>query len=70
MNFPGFVRKCVDLMMSRFDLLDLCFVHPIFGFWFLVTKLQKYEILPNLCLHFAGQDGKTEKNGKKIMQLK
>ena len=35
--------------------------HSILVTWFLVTKLQKYEILPNLCLHFAGQDGQDGK---------
>ena len=44
----------------------------VFGFWsLLATKLQKYEILRNLCLHFAMQDGQDRrKTGKKIMQLK
>ena len=44
--------------------LVLGFVHPIFRFWFLVTFLR------NNCLHFARQDGKDGKNGKKITQLK
>ena len=48
-------------------LVDLCFVHPIFGLGFFltfgdeVTKIQK--ISWNLCLHFARDDGKKpEKN--------
>ena len=44
----------------------VCFVHPIFGFWFLVTfdykatKIRKFY----LCLHFARQDGQDGKNRK------
>ena len=48
-----------------------CFVHPIFEFWFLVTFGDEVpKIWSNLCLHFARQDGRDGKNGKKIMQLK
>ena len=40
----------------------LCFVHPIFRFWFLVTFGNKVtKILRNLCLHFARQDGQDGK---------
>ena len=52
----------------------LCFVHPIFPFWFLVTfgnkvmKIQKYYVIFVYILQ--GKMGKTEKNGKKITQLK
>ena len=47
-------------------------VHPIFCVWsLLATKLQKYELLRNLCLHFERQDGQDgKKPGKKIMHLK
>jgi hypothetical protein len=49
----------------------ICFIHPIFGFWFLVTFGDEVtKILRNLYLHFARQDVRDEKNGKKIMQLK
>ena len=42
---------------------DLCFVHPIFLFLFLVTFDDEVtKILRNLCLHFARQD---EQDGKK-----
>ena len=46
---------------------NLCFIHPIFRFWFLVTfafgnKVTK--ILCNLCLHFARQDGQDGKKWK------
>ena len=55
-------------------LCNICFVHPIFRFWFLVTfgdkvmKIQKYYIIFVYILQ--GKMGKTEKNGKKITQLK
>ena len=40
----------------------LCFIHPIFCFWFLVTFGNKVtKILCNLCLHFARQDGQDGK---------
>ena len=49
----------------------LCFVHPIFCFWFLVTFGDEVtKILHDLCLDFARQDGQDGKNKKKIMQLK
>ena len=36
-----------------------------FGFWsLLATKLQKYELLRNLCLHFERQDGQDQKKRK------
>ena len=53
---------------------DLYFVHPIFRFWLLVTfgdevtKIQKYYVIFVYILQ--GKMGKTEKNGKKITQLK
>ena len=43
--------------------LDLCFIHPIFRFWFLVTFGNEVtKILFNLCLQFARQDGQDGKN--------
>ena len=40
-------------------------------FLFLITFGDKNtKILRNLCLHFARQDGKEGKNGKKVTQLK
>ena len=46
---------------------DICFIHPIFRFWFLVTFGDVVtKILSNLCLHFARQDGQDGKKGKKI----
>ena len=37
----------------------------VFGFWSLLsTKLQKYKILCNVCLHFARQDGQDGKKWK------
>ena len=40
----------------------ICFAHPIFQFWFLVTFGDEVKkILPNLCLHFARQDGQDVK---------
>ena len=53
---------------------DICFVHPIFRFWFLVTfgdeitKIQKHYIIFVYILQ--GKMDKTEKNGKKTTQLK
>ena len=49
---------------------SICFVHPIFRFWFLVTFGDEVTKLNcNLC--FAREDGQDEKkNGKKSMQLK
>ena len=39
-----------------------CFVHPIFRSWFLITFGDKVtKILRNLCLYFARQDGKKQK---------
>ena len=47
---------------------NICFVHPIFSFWFLVTfgnEVKKNtKILCNLCLRFARQDGQNTKNQK------
>ena len=43
---------------------NLCFIHPIFRFWFLVTFAfgnEVTKILCNLCLHFARQDGQDRK---------
>ena len=46
----------------KLPLIDICLVHPIFGFWFLVTFGDEVtKILRNLCLHFARQDGKNRK---------
>ena len=43
--------------------LNICFVHPIYRFLFLVTFVDKVtKILCNLCLHFARQDGQDGKN--------
>ena len=54
----------------------LCFVHPIFRFWFWVTfGNENTKILRNLCLHFArailhGQDGKKRKeNHAKVTKI-
>ena len=45
--------------------MQMCFVHPIFRFWFLVTFVDKVmKILRNLCLHFARQDGQDRKKWK------
>ena len=52
----------------------MCIVHPVFRFWFLVTfgdkvmKIRKYYVIFFYILQ--GKMGKTEKNGKKITQLK
>ena len=50
------------------------FVHPIFGFWFLVTfGNEATKILHNLCLHFAkhdGQDGKKQKENHTTKVIK
>ena len=52
----------------------MCFVHPIFRFWFLVTfgdevtKIQKYYVIFVNILQ--GKMGKMKKNGKKITLLK
>ena len=54
--------------------LNKCFVHPIFRFWFLVTfgdkvtKILKHYVIFVYILQ--GKMGKTEKNRKKITQLK
>ena len=43
----------------------LCFVHPIFRFWFLVTFGDEVtKIFCNLCLHFASKDGQEGKKQK------
>ena len=43
--------------------LNICFVHPIYRFLFLVTFVDKVtKILCNLCLHFARQDEQDGKN--------
>ena len=47
----------------------LCFVHPIFRFWFLVTFGDEVtKIFRNLYLHFASKDGqegkKTERKSR------
>ena len=43
---------------------DICFVHPIFHFWFLVTFGDEVTKICNLCLHFARQGGQDGKNWK------
>ena len=46
---------------------NICFVHPIFRFWFLDTfgnEVTKVRKLRNLCLHFARQDGQDGKKQK------
>ena len=54
--------------------LNICFVHPIYRFLFLVTfvdklmKIQKYYVIFVYILQ--GKMGKTEKNEKKIPQIK
>ena len=46
---------------------DMCFVHPIFRFWLLVTFGDKVtKILHNLCLHFVRQDGQDGKKSEMI----
>ena len=58
---------------GSFKNILLCFVHPIFRCWFLVTfddevtKKRKYYVIFVYIL--LGKMGKTGKNGKKIMQL-
>ena len=43
----------------------ICFIHPIFRFWFSVTFGDEVtKILRNLCLHFARQDGQDGKKRK------
>ena len=62
------VYVAFQLVQQIFEFVFLCFVHPIFRFWFVVTfgdevtKIQK--ILRNLCLHIARQDGQDGKNRK------
>ena len=55
-----------------FLLRNFCFVHPIFGFWLLVTfgnrGIGKYYIIFVYILQH--KMGKKEKAGNKIMQLK
>ena len=59
-----------DTLWNLNFFLYLCFVHPIFRLWSLLTmKLQTYKILHNLCLHSARQNGQEGKNRKKVMQL-
>ena len=49
----------------------LCFFHPIFRFWFLVTFGDKVmKILPNFCLHSARQDGQDGKKQKENHAIK
>ena len=43
----------------------ICFAHPIFQFWFLVTfRDEVNKILTNLCLYFGRQDGHEGKKRK------
>ena len=45
--------------------VKVCFVHPKFHFWFLVTFGNEVtKILHNLCLHFARQDPKDGRKRK------
>ena len=47
------------------NLCSVCFVHPIFRFWFFVTfGNEDTKILRNLCLHFVKQDGQDGKKWK------
>ena len=65
-------KRCTLIQWHTF--CNICFVHPIFRFWFLVTfgnevtKIWKYYIIFVYILQ--GKMGKPEKNGKKIKQLK
>ena len=53
-NFPKTTEKGKKSTKAS----DMCFVHPIFRFWFLVTfGYENTKILHNLCLHLARQDG-------------
>ena len=48
--------------LSCFTIIVLFIPFFVFGFWLLLAKkLRKYEILRNLFLHFARQDGKKRK---------
>ena len=64
----------IEQITQNIKNIDKCFVHPIFRFWFLVTfgdkvtKIQKYYVIFVYILQ--GKMGKTEKNRKKITQLK
>ena len=51
--------------------MHICFVYPIFRFWFLVTFGEEVtKILRNLCLHFARQDGQDRKKWKENQATK
>ena len=53
-------------MLNKLFSRKFCFVHPIFGFWFLVTfEDEVMKIFRNLCLHFARQDGQEGKKKQK-----
>ena len=66
--------QTVELGQTHNSIIDVCFVHSIFRFWFLVTfgdevmNIRKYFVIVVYILQ--GKMGKTEKKGKKIMQLK
>jgi hypothetical protein len=49
-------------LLAQVILINFCFVHPIFRFWFLVTKLRKYYVIFVYILQ--GKMGKTRKNWK------
>ena len=68
------VALCNNVSYCVFKIRYVCFVHPIFCFWFLVTfgskvtKIRKYYVIFVYILQ--GRMGKMEKNWKEITQLK
>ena len=68
------VWTCLNKFKQVFSIHVKCFFRPIFHFWFLVTfddkimKIRKYYVIFVYILQ--GKMGKTEKSGKKIMELK
>ena len=62
-------RKYLFVSILTWEMLGLCFVHPIFCFWFLVTfgnevtKIRKYYVIFVYILQ--GKMGKTEKKERK-----
>ena len=62
-NFVVVFGRIEDTQVAFEIVWHLCFVHPIFRFWFLVTFGDEVtKILHALCLHFARQN---EQDGKK-----
>ena len=62
-SMVDFGIRLYQCQSEQFTPGEVCFIHPIFRFWFLVTFGDEVmKISRNLCLHFARQDGQDRKN--------